>query len=107
MLLLPILMESECPSQILSIKLQKYTQAKNATNFDMIVLHYCSCVAHLLRSFAGPTPFTPDMNGFTPLHYAANYGHRMSVQMVRERERTRDGGLLFAVLLDYAMGTAL
>ena len=41
-----------------------------------------SCVAHLLRSFTGSTPFTADSNGFTPLHYAANYGHRMSVQMV-------------------------
>ena len=42
----------------------------------------CSCVTHLLRNFSGPTPFTTDTNGFTPLHYAASYGHKMAVQMV-------------------------
>ena len=42
---------------------------------------FTSCVTHLLRNFTGATPFTPDSSGFTPLHYAALYGHKMAVQM--------------------------
>ena len=42
---------------------------------------FTSCVTHLLRNFTGSTPFTPDSSGFTPLHYAASYGHKMAVQM--------------------------
>ena len=57
----------------------------------MIVFCF-SCVAHMLRSFTGNTPFTTDSKGFTLLHYAACNGHRLAVQMVKaEREIEGDG----------------
>ena len=48
-------------------------------------------VTHLLRNFTGSSPFAADNTGFTPLHYASSYGHKMAVQM----------------LLDYAPGDKL
>jgi serine/threonine-protein phosphatase 6 regulatory ankyrin repeat subunit A len=58
-------------------------------NVKRTPLHYAAaadaegnCISHLLRSFSGATPFTTDSKGFTLLHYAACYGHRMSVQIV-------------------------
>lgn len=53
------------------------------TNLVCFFLSF-SCMGHLLRSFTGNTPFTTDSKGFTLLHYAACYGHRMSVQMARD-----------------------
>ena len=50
-----------------------------------------SCVTHLLRNFTSSSPFLVDSAGFTPLHYASNYGHKMAVQ----------------ILLDYAPGNNL
>ena len=53
---------------------------------------FTSCVTHLLRNFTGATPFTPDSSGFTPLHYAALYGHKMAVQMASHcKAATCDG----------------
>ena len=50
--------------------------------YTCVYICTCSCVTHLLRNFTGSSPFTPDVNGLTPLHYAAYYGHKMAVQMV-------------------------
>ena len=41
-----------------------------------------SCVTHLLRNLNGNSPFPVDIDGYTPLHYAASHGHKMAVQIV-------------------------
>ena len=51
-------------------------------NLFFSLLYMSSSVTHLLRNFSGSSPFTVDVNGFTPLHYSANSGHKMAVQMV-------------------------
>ena len=47
-------------------------------NFELIF----SCVTHLLRNLNGNSPFPVDIDGYTPLHYAASHGHKMAVQIV-------------------------
>ena len=59
-----------------------YTMSPHLLLFCLCVCSLTSCVTHLLRNFAGSSPFTTDINGLTPLHYAACYGHKMAVQMV-------------------------
>ena len=50
--------------------------------------HAYSCISQLLRNLGGGNVvFTADALGYTPLHYAASYGHKMAVQMVGRGRR--------------------
>ena len=41
-------------------------------------------MTHLLRNLNGNSPFPVDIDGYTPLHYAASHGHKMAVQIVSQ-----------------------